>query len=160
MKRKFLFFVSGMLICTLFALGQNTENVIESRMQQGRAFKSIMPQQEKSDSYEVTGSKLISISVANTADGSQNSYKHAMRLVLGLSFSNPKAGPAQLVFYSGGESIPYAEITENGVLNIYYPYEVYETIRQRLEESLAARRKVQLKITEKPTGYREAVLVF
>jgi hypothetical protein len=46
------------------------------------------------------------------------------------------------------------------MISIYYPLSVYESLRSRLEQALIARKKVQVKVTLKTTGFREGVLIF
>jgi len=160
MKKKLSFVLCGVLFSTLIAFSQN-ETLMEARMKSGLgAFKATLPNEDKTETIEITGSKLVSISISNTADGSQNSFRHSLRIILALASSNSKAAPMQLVFYSNSESIPYAEFNDKGTINVYYPMEVYESIRQRLDENLAARKRIQLKVVEKTNGYREATLVF
>ena len=160
MKKKLLLIVCGILFSSLFAFSQN-ESLVDARTKSGLgSFKATLPTDDKTETIDITGSKLASISVSNTADGSLNSYKHALRIVLSLTNSNPRSAAIQLVFYANNESIQYAEFNDKGTINIYYPSEVYETIRQRLDESFNARKKVQVKIVEKTNGYREGTLIF
>ncbi len=125
-----------------------------------RIFKSQNPPVDKSDVLEVKGLSGTSFSVSNTADGSSNSYKHALRITVGLQMSDNKQGNFELVFYSASEGIPYAVVQQAGVTSIYYPVSTYEGIKEKLEQAFAARRKVQLKVIQKTNGYREGTLLF
>jgi len=122
-------------------------------------FKPQNPTEDKTETLEVTGLGTSMFSVSNISDGTVKSYKHALRITLGLLTSN-KSGSYQLVFYSEGEEIPYVVAAMDGKLSIYYPSGLYNDIKQKLEQSLSARKKVQLKIIQQSNGYKEGTLIF
>ena len=97
---------------------------------------------------------------SNVMDGSATSFQHTIRIVIGLTTPAYKNGSCQLVFYGADEKIQQAAAVENGVLSIYYPLATFEGLRSRLEQALAVRKKVLVKMTQKTNGYREGVLVF
>lgn len=119
------------------------------------------PAQDQTDQFDIQGMGGSSFTVSNTADGSANSYKHALNVVLSLIPVN-KTGYSsfELNFYSPGENIQQAANYKDGVLHIYYPVSLYTDIRTRLEQAFAARKKVTVKVVQKPTGYREGSLQF
>lgn len=119
------------------------------------------PSQDQTDQFDIQGLGSTSFTVSNTADGSSNSYRHALNVVVSLIPVSKTAGSNfQLHFYSPGENIQQAASYKDGVLNIYYPVALYEDIRNRLEQALAARKKVTVKVVQKPNGYREGSVVF
>ncbi|MBI3139916.1 MAG: hypothetical protein HYZ15_15165 [Sphingobacteriales bacterium] len=164
MKKQLIAMMAVAGFLTVEANGQQFEkdpNVIQSGgVYKKREFKTEMPAADKADTWEVKGISGVSFAASNTADGSNNSFKHALRITVNLVMSDVKAGNYQLVFYSEGENIPYAVSRLDGVVAIYYPVAVYNDIREKLEQAFATRRKVQIKVSEKTTGYREGVLVF
>lgn len=164
MKKQFIAVMVMAGLLTFSANGQQFEkdpNVVESRGGlKKREFKTEMPAADKADTWDVKGISGVSFAASNTADGSNNSYKHALRITMNLLMTDVKAGNFQLVFYSEGENIPYAVSRLDGAVSIYYPVAVYNDIREKLEQAFATRRKVQIKVSEKTTGYREGVLVF
>jgi|JI6StandDraft_1071083.scaffolds.fasta_scaffold00099_4 hypothetical protein len=125
-----------------------------------RAFKTEMPAADKNETWEVKGISSVVFAASNLADGSHNSYKHSLRITMELTMTDVKAGKFQLVFYSAGENMPYAMSRLDGITSIYYPVAIYDDIRQKLEQSLAIRKKVTVKVAEKTNGYKEGVLVF
>jgi hypothetical protein len=136
-------------------------NVIQGKATQGkRLFKTEAPAADKTENFDVKSIGTVSFAASNTADGSANSYKHALRITMSLVMADPKAGNYQLVFYSEGENVPLAVSRDAGTVSIYYPVAVYTDIKDKLEQALLARKKVTIKVTEKTTGFREGVLVF
>lgn len=151
---------------SLVSWSQSTENVAD---ESGRvidaqirkpAFKARQPQEDKSEIFEVAGLGQTTYTASNTEDGSVKSYDHQLRIVVSLNTVGNKASSCQLVFYSAGDKIQQAASADNGQVNVYYPVSVYESVRSRLEQALTARKKVQVKITQKTNGYREGVLMF
>lgn len=136
-------------------------NVIQSKAAMGkRLFKAEPPAADKTENFDVKAIGAVSFAASNTADGSANSYKHSLRITMGLVMADPKAGNYQLVFYTPGESIPLAVEKTAGEVTIYYPVTVYADIKEKLEQALLARKKVTIKVSEKTTGFREGVLSF
>ena len=159
------FLLIGLSISTL-ALAQKAEvdmnapGVITDASLQKRAFKAAQPNEDKSETWEVTGLGQTTYTASNVMDGSVSSFQHSLRIVVGLVTPAYKNGSYQLVFYGADEKIQQAASVENGLVSLYYPVAAYESMRSRLEQALAARKKVQVKTTQKTNGYREGVLVF
>lgn len=65
-----------------------------------------------------------------------------------------------MIFYPETEHIPYASTSENGMVTIYYPLNLFNAIRGILEETFTAKKKVGVKVIQKTNGYREGTLVF
>ncbi len=136
-------------------------NVIQGKAALGkRLFKTEAPAADKTENFEVKSIGAVSFAASNTADGSANSYKHSLRITMSLVMADPKAGNYQLVFYSAGEAVPLAVSRDAGTVSIYYPEAIYTDIKEKLEQALATRKKVTIRVTEKTTGFREGVLVF
>lgn len=123
------------------------------------AFKPVRPMQSKEETLDITGFGTPVIAVSNTADGTAKSYQHSFRVTYPLLIAGGKSGYF-LVFYGDSEAIPYAVQTESTGISVYFPYVAHEQIKNKIEQSLLARKKVQLKVTQKVEGYREAVLSF
>jgi len=138
----------------------NAPGVITDAAMQKRAFKAAQPTEDKSESWEVTALGQTTYTASNVMDGSATSFQHTIRIVIGLTTPAYKHGSCQLVFYGADEKIQQAAAVENGVLSIYYPLATFEGVRSRLEQALAVRKKVLVKMTQKTNGYREGVLVF
>lgn len=141
-----------------------TDNAIEEAglLKGGKfriAFKPQNPAEDKTETCDVTGLGTCVFSVSNISDGTVKSYKHALRITLGLLTSN-KSGNYQLVFYSEGEDIPYAVSATDGKVSIFYPSGLYDDIKQKLEQSIATKKKVQLKVIQQTNGYKEGILIF
>lgn len=136
-------------------------NVIQNKVSAGkRLFKTEAPAADKTENFDVKAIGNVSFAASNIADGSANSYKHSLRITMGLVMADPKAGNYQLVFYTPGETIPLAVEKTAGEVTIYYPVTVYADIKEKLEQALLARKKVTIRVTEKTTGFREGVLSF
>lgn len=162
---KKLIFSAGILFALAIGVqAQSSEkdpNVISSGDKVSkRIFQTENPASDRNESWEVRAVSGVSFAASNTADGSTNSYKHFLRITMTLQMADPKAGNCQLVFYSPNDPSPYAAGRPEGILSIYYPISVYSDIKEKLEQSLQARRKVTVKITEKTNGFREGVLIF
>lgn len=150
---------------SLLASAQKSEEATDAmRSLDGDAkkaiFKARQPAEDKTETIEVTGLGQTTHFVSNMSDGTTNSFRHTVRLVAALQTPAFKGGTVQLVFYSPEDRVRQAAENENGVISIYYPLAVYESLRGRLEQALQARKRVQLKVTMKTDGYREGVLVF
>jgi len=151
---------------SLSLLGQRSEvdmnvpGVITDATAQKRAFKAIQPTEDKTESWDVTALGQSVYAASNLMDGTASSYQHSLRIVVALQTPGYKNGTVQLVFYGPEDKIRQATENEGGVISIYYPVSVYESLRTRLEQALTARKKVTVKITQKTSGYREGVLLF
>ncbi|HYC40131.1 MAG TPA: hypothetical protein VEB63_06540 [Chitinophagaceae bacterium] len=168
MKRHLIFAVCGMglFISSLQAqLGTVSESgntdmkmTVDVRDSKIKARNNVTG--DESETLNVTGIGGSVFTVSNQADGTDKSYDHNLRVVLSLNLAENKTEKYQLVFYSEGEKLPFAVASEISTFSVYYPISMYESIRQKLEQSLAARKKVQLKVIRKADGYREGTLIF
>lgn len=118
------------------------------------------PLQDKTDQFEIQGLGGTTFTASNTSDGTTDSYKHSLQIVVTLIPAN-KAGNNnfRLIFYSLNDNIQQAATYSDGTLNIYFPEAVYEDIKSKLEQAFAARKKVTVKVIQKPNGYREGTLI-
>jgi hypothetical protein len=145
---------------------QSSETVVDepARVIDGEikkpVFKARQPMEDKVETIEVSGLGQTTYTTSNTVDGSVKSFEHSLRIVVSLNTVGGKPSSCQLIFYTAGDKIQQAAASDNGQVNIFYPVSVYESIRTRLEQALTARKKVQIKVTQKTTGYREGVLMF
>lgn len=164
MKKNFVFLLAGLLLLPFLSQAQNADtdpNVIKTdRGLSKRIFKNQNPPEDKTEIIDIIGAGSAAFSASNTADGSSSSYNHSLRITIGLTTPANVKGTYQLVFYSVQENIPYAAAAQDGVMTVYYPISMYEGIKQRLDQSFAARKKVQLKVVQKTNGYREGTLMF
>jgi hypothetical protein len=156
----------SLMICSLSVMGQQTETVTDEMFSNGQggfrkpAFKARQPTEDKSEIYDVTGIGQTTYLASNTMDGTIASYEHSIRIQVGLTTPAAKGMNCQLIFYGPNEKVQQAVSSDNGAVSIYYPIAVYESMRSRLEQALAARKKIQVKVALKTNGYREGVLVF
>jgi hypothetical protein len=162
MKKYFFYSVCIAFLGATGVSAQNAESQFSAENPKSNriAFKPVQPTQDKTDLFEIQSIGGTTFTASNTSDGSANSFKHSLQVVMTLVPVN-KTGITsfQLNFYSENDNIQQAATFTDGVLNIYYPVAVYEDIRIKLEQALAARKKVTVKVTQKTNGYREGVLV-
>jgi len=166
---KYLILFFALYLCIPCSVGAQKSEIVtdnvneEASFIKGGKFKVVFkpqnPTEDKTETLEVTGLGTSMFSVSNVSDGTAKSYKHALRISLGLLTSS-KSGHYQLVFYSEGEDIPYSVSTMEGKTSIYYPSDLYNDIKQKLEQSFSAKKKVQLKIIQQTNGYKEGILIF
>jgi hypothetical protein len=69
-------------------------------------------------------------------------------------------GVFQIVFYNNSDLVPYSIEKEGLVNSVFIPVSFFDIVRAKLEQAVAAKKKVQLKVSSKKDGYREAVLQF
>ena len=122
-------------------------------------FFKVYPTDEKSEQFDIVGLGATSFSASNTADGTPASYNHAVQVSVPLVLANNKAA-YQIVFYSSDDQVPYSVEQVGSVTNVYFPLSLYDALRSKLEQAVAAHKKVQLKLNYKKTGFREAVIQF
>jgi hypothetical protein len=153
------------LCIALLSTGSVTAQVSETEFSKApagvRAFKVYNnPTQEKTDQFDIQGFGGTTFTASNTADGTTNSFKHSLQIIVTLVPVNKTGNKNfQLNFYSPTENIQQAATYTDETLNIYYPVTVYDAIRAKLEQAFAARKKVMVKVIQKPNGYREGTLV-
>lgn len=117
--------------------------------------------EDKIDVIDVTGLGGTTFSALNLPDGtSARGDRYSLKITMSLLTGANKTAGYQLVFNPDGEKNTYAVEAKDGITSVNFPQFTFEVIRQKLEQSLAAKKKVQLKITQNPSGFREGVLVF
>jgi len=162
MKKHFFYTLCIALAGTVSASGQESD-VINSRIKPNiqRVFKVYNnPTNDKTDQFEIQGIGGTTFTASNTSDGTAESYKHSLQIVVALTPAN-KTGNSnyQLIFYSPNDNMQQAATYNDGILNIYYPVAVYDDIKTKLEQAFAARKKVMVKVIQKTNGYREGTLI-
>lgn len=137
----------------------NEEKQFIPESQKGaQVFKHARVLNDQTETIEVTGLSSPTFTVSNLVDGTAESFNHKLRITYTLQTTGGK-GSYQLVFFGDDEKVPYAVNAENGVTTIYMPYVVHDHLKSKLDQSLSAKKKVQLKITSLTTGVREAVWI-
>jgi len=162
MRKHFMLAFLSFLCFGLVVSAQNDADLNTARNNDRlskRMFKANNPLEDKTDMFEVTGVGGTVFTTSNTSDGTANSYKHSQKITLSLAVLNGKSNSFQLVFFSPDNEIPYSASFADGSLSIYFPISMYEEVKQKLDQSLAARKKVQLKVIQKKDGYREGTLI-
>ncbi len=81
-------------------------------------FKVHNPIQEKTDQFDIQGFGGTTFTASNITDGTANSYKHSLQIVVALTPVN-KTGSNnyQLIFYSPNDNIQQAATYNDGALN-------------------------------------------
>ena len=115
--------------------------------------------EDKISVSEVTGVGSSSFSTSNIYDGTVNSYKHSLKITMALLTSGTPKENFQLVFYSPEDKIAYVANSDAGTTYVYYPVSLYDAIKQKLDQSFANKKRVQIKVTQKTDGFREAILI-
>ncbi len=160
MKKKLFMTLGTLCLLSVVAIAQST---FEPATNNTRAmYKAQNPATDMIEMFDVTGTTGATFTTSNISDGTSNSYKHSLRITLPLQTKTKdnKTGTVNLVFYTEGEQMPYAAANANGALNVYYPRSMYESIKEKLDQYLLAKKKIQLKVTQKADGYREGSLTF
>jgi hypothetical protein len=162
MKKLFLCSLCVSILGLSQALAQPTDGDGSKNGPAGvRVFKVYNnPTTDKTDQFDIQSIGGTTFMASNTADGTTNSYNHTLQINVSLVPVRTGNNNFQLVFYSESQNVPQAATYADGVLNIYYPISFYDGIRQKLEQALAAKKKVYVKVVQKPNGYREGTLVF
>lgn len=115
---------------------------------------------DKTDLVEISGLGGATFTVANTNDGSPDAFKHSLRITLSLVPASGKQGTYELIFYPPTENIQLSAMYTDGLLKIYYPISLYQGIKEKLDQSFAARKKVTVKVIQRTNGYREGSIIF
>jgi len=133
----------------------NSKTALQAKLKAGN-----MVANDQSEVLNITGVNSFVFTVSNLADGTEKSFHHNQRIVVSLNISESKSEKYQLVFYSNDDRLPFAVASDLSSFSIYYPIHLYESIKTKLEQAIAAKKKVQLKIVRKMDGYREGSLIF
>lgn len=165
MKKHFFYFLCFGLFGATAAMAQQAETLVSAAAQDAnkgaRAFKTKTFVQDTNEQFEIQGFGGTTFITSNTVDGTYNSYKHSLQIVVGLIPVNKTGNIAfQLTFYSPNDNIQQAAVYADSKVNVYFPEAVYEDIRTKLEQAFAAKKKVTLKVIQKTDGYREGTLIF
>lgn len=144
-----------------YELDPSAVNANKSNTKNQIALSTRSVKDDKIDLIEVTGLGGTTFSALNLPDGtSARGDRYSLKITMSLLTGANKSSGYQLVFNPDGEKSTYAVEVKDGITSINFPQFTFEVIRQKLEQSLAAKKKVQLKITQNPSGFREGVLVF
>lgn len=161
--KSIVFLFCCLLICNPSVWSQTQQPAAEDvRMDKtaGRdnlVFKAVRSGVDNVESIEVVALGTPSFKVSNMADGTYGSYEHALRMTYPLVLSGGKTGYV-LCFYGAGEKIPYTVETKAGITTIYFPISTHEVIKGRMEQTIATKKKIVIKLTQKADGYREALI--
>lgn len=156
--KKHLFLSICMLCAGALAVSAQSSEIVPGTVGE-RVFKVYNnPAQDKTDQFDITGIGGTTFTASNTADGTAKSFDHSVQIIVTLT-TNKAGTNFQLNFYSSAKNIQQAATAADGTVNIYYPVELYDAVRTRLEQALAARKKVTVKVIQKTNGYREGTLV-
>jgi len=120
-------------------------------------FKPVRSGVENSETIEIVGLGTPSFKVANMADGTYGSYEHSLRVSYPLVLSGGKTGYV-LCFYGTTEKIPYAVETKGSTTTLFFPFSTHDLIKGRIEQTIATKKKIAVKLTQQADGYREAVV--
>jgi hypothetical protein len=159
-RKSFVVLFLTISVQTLFITktqAQATDEMVV-RQQERMLFKPARVASQQQEVLEVIGLGLPSFAVSNMADGSMESYSHNLRVTYPLQIGGGRTG-FQLIFYGLNDKIPYAVAQEGNITSVYVPYSVHDQLKGKIEQTLAARKKVQLKINLLPSGLREAIWV-
>lgn len=124
-------------------------------------YYALHPKEDKSLVIEITGLSNMSFTVANTADGTSAGmgYNRSENIVISLQ-TNSKDTAYQLVFYSEKENFQKILSEDGKTRSVYYPMAMYSDIKQKLEQYITLKKKIQLKLSLRKEGYSEAKLLF
>lgn len=158
--RKFLFSTLFLMLSSV-VLGQVTDDGRTVSGQGRIIFKGDAILKDKLEEYQIAGIGTTSFKASNTVDGTANSFNHSLLIQVTLVPMNKASiNGVNLVFYSPNDNIGHAASFKDGYLNIYYPVALYQSLRDKLEQAIAAKKKVTVKVIQKTDGYREGTLVF
>lgn len=162
MKKYFFSFLCIAFLSSVSVSAQDSETIISRVKPQGQQIFKVYnnPTRDKTDQFEIQGLGGTTFTTSNTIDGTANSYKHSLQIIVALTPVNKTGNNNfQLIFYSPNDNIQQAATYNDGTLNIYFPVAVYDDIKTKLEQSFAARKKVTVKVIQKTNGYREGTLI-
>ncbi|MFM7511506.1 MAG: hypothetical protein ACKO33_07030 [Bacteroidota bacterium] len=164
LKHLVVIILFSLLLLPITSWGQAQETYADEQRQQllrrkeAMLFKPVSITETTQEVIEVIGLGSPSFTVSNHADGTEGSYVHQLRVSYTLQTVGGKNG-YQIIFYGVGEKIPYSVLKEDGSTFIYIPFQIHDQLKSRIEQSINARRKVQLKLLLKPSGVREATWI-
>jgi hypothetical protein len=159
MKKYIFSALCGIVLCSFISTAQSTLSTQDSLPVKNMPKRVSVVKQDKMDILDITGVSSSTFSTSNIFDGTINSYKHSLKITMSLLTSGSPKEAYQLVFYSADDQMPFVANSDAGITYVYYPISLYEAIKQKLDQSFAAKRKVQLKVTQRTDGFREGVLI-
>jgi hypothetical protein len=118
-------------------------------------FKPVRNGVDNVELIDVVALGTSSFKVSNMADGTYGSYDHSLRITYPLVLAGGKTGYL-LCFYGASEKIPYSVETKAGLTTIYFPVSTHDVIKTRIEQTLATKKKITIKLSQLADGYREA----
>lgn len=161
--RKNYSFLLVLLIAGYPVFGQSTEIEPGVLNIDGKNFKKTVlinnPKQDESFQVEISNTGITVFTSSNNADGTINSFRHNQQITLSLLLADKSKGECQLVFYSDPKEVPQTANLQNKIITIYYPINLYEVIKEKIEQTLTARKKIYVKVIQKTNGYREGSLI-
>jgi hypothetical protein len=161
--KSIVFLFSCLLIYSASAWSQTQQPAAEDvRMEKAASrgsmvFKPVRSGVDNVETIEVIGLGTPSFKASNMADGTYSSYEHSLRVGYPLVLSGGKSGYA-LCFYGATEKIPYAVETQGGITTFYFPFATHDLIKGRIEQTIATKKKIVVKLTQQADGYREAII--
>lgn len=116
------------------------------------------PTVDKIAEYSITGIGTNTFSVSNRSNGTNSATQPEQKIVLEL-LTNNKNDKIELIFFSNSEGM--ITVGEwKGVISVYYPLSWYESIKQKLDQSILIKKKANLKVKILADGNREGQLIF
>jgi len=164
LKHLVVIILFSLLLLPITSWGQAQETYADEQRQQllrrkeAMLFKPVSITETTQEVIEVIGLGSPSFSVSNNADGTEGSYAHQLRVSYPLQTVGGKNG-YQIIFYGVGEKIPYSVVKEDGKTVVYFPFQIHDQLKSKIEQALNARKKVQLKLLLEPSGIREATWI-
>jgi hypothetical protein len=144
-------------------LGQPVENDPNVTTIDGRHYKKLVtisnPKQDETHQFEISGAGTTVFSTSNVADGTVNTYKHNQQITVSLVPADKSKGEFQVIFYSDPKEVPQTANYTDKKVAVYYPIQLYESIKEKLDQAFSARKKVYVKVVQKTNGFREGSLI-
>lgn len=136
-----------------------TFGLSKTQQKQQDALNSRNKTEDKLETLDITGLGGSVFTTMNYPDVGVQTSNAVLKITLSVLTGPTKSAGYQLVFSPETEKTPFAVETKSGVTSVYFPLNTFEILNHKLEQAIAQKKKVQLKITQNPNGYREAVLV-
>lgn len=165
MKKHFFLILSFSFFIALAGSAQNTQMTDavsgSSNGSQKISYKMNSAIKENTlDQFDIQSIGGTTFTASNTANGTANSFLHNLQINVTLLPTNKTLKSSiQLIFYSTPVNIYQAAYNNDGVIAVFFPMSMYDGIKKSLEESIAAKKKVVVKVVQKTDGYREGTLV-
>ncbi|MGB3005777.1 MAG: hypothetical protein WBC06_04680 [Chitinophagaceae bacterium] len=161
MKRTILFLTA--ILFSLISFSQKDETLSsvlasKEKTKQQEAMEMRNLKDDKTEFFDITGFNGGNFSIMNFPDGSSRGNNQSSKIT--FPFIVSKGGNCQLVFNPDTEKTTYVVEQKNGMTSVFYPMATYNALINKLEQLFNAKKKVQLKITQNPNGYRQADFIF